>query len=567
MRHIDTPQEVYDSIEAEARLKYLPGSWNLSPRLTMGLLTAAMVIGGVVGGANLSLDNTVTFKTPNGETRTQPYWLVPKGVEVIRSDGGSGIVRGFGWIGMAVTGGLLVHLAGKQLSWEKFIGQIQTDAHITDVKTRKAAGEMAAMARLAREHKHEEMRNNFAAVQADQDFYEAIGFDPTQQQSTLPYSVPAPPMLSAAVNPTATATAKSASKDGAGGVLVVGVDYQLPNLVDYPSLLVFGVPGSGKSTFLHTIVDDKIAAGHEVEILDPHFVYGDWKGLNVYGKGLNYDELADRLKRFVAEVKNRFERLSTEKDVVFAPLSIICDEFTSWGQHVAGAAAFLRLAITEIRKINCFVVIAGHTDTLTGLGGKDSAGLSGLAKKTLLIIELIGKQDAITGKAVPAFEMRVKPPGWKASNALAVTYEPNGKISKPGNSIPEDSVLMCAKEELELDDVWGETATSEPSEPLPERGGGRFQDSKTNDKIADEPLEPSQGQDSKDSEVVYTLRNLTEKEAILAVQDSLAKGNKTSTIEKLWGCTKGGSEAYRRANEEYNYLISKTSTTADWLGF
>lgn len=556
-----TAQTLYDSIENEARRVHLPGSPNISPRLIMGVLAVIGGLGIALGSADLKLDPMITFKTSLGE-RTQPYWIVPKGAEIVKAEGSSGALRGFGWLAGAIAFGGLWHVAGKDLKWQKFVGDIQTTAHITAKKQRKASDEMESMAALSRQHDRLEMENNLEAAQINYDFHQAIGYTPdaTRFQYALPYGDPG--TLDDLTDPSTKVTESKKSKqiDKEKSSPIVGTDYILPPLTAFPVALVFGAAGSGKTTFVKKIAEGKLNAKHRVEVLDPHYSLGSWKGCTVYGKGFNYAEIDLRLIAFCQEVTRRYKRVAEEDNPVFEPFSIICDEFTMWGSRCDGAADFLLQCLTDIRKVKCYATICGHTNTITGLGGKKSAGIATLIKTAMLEIEIIGQQNPISGEAEPAYQLRCKLPGMVRKNAFAVKYQPDTESNEPGNSDPSLSLLMAdlPEPEVELEDYWAaDTKTQSP-----ERGSGRVQPSPTNDRS-----EPLQGPEFSQLEVVYGLKHLTKDEMVSAIRESLRTRNKGDTIFELWGCKKGGSSEYVKANREFNELAGDATETADWLGF
>ena len=69
----------------------------------------------------------------------------------------------------------------------------------------------------------------------------------------------------------------------------------MPNLSAYPSVFIYGVPGSGKTTFAQEELNKRLALGHEVIVLDPHVAYGAWPCCSVIGGGMNYQAINDKL--------------------------------------------------------------------------------------------------------------------------------------------------------------------------------------------------------------------------------------------------------------------------------
>jgi hypothetical protein len=57
----------------------------------------------------------------------------------------------------------------------------------------------------------------------------------------------------------------------------------------------------------------------------------------------------------------------------------------------------------------------------------------------------------------------------------------------------------------------------------------------------------------------FTNLNLTKNQAIELIQKLRTELNQTQTIEKLWECKKGGSEAWKRAYTEYKRLVEESA--------
>lgn len=58
-------------------------------------------------------------------------------------------------------------------------------------------------------------------------------------------------------------------------------------------------------------------------------------------------------------------------------------------------------------------------------------------------------------------------------------------------------------------------------------------------------------------EETFTSLNLTKKQAIELIQKLRSELNQTQTIEKLWECKKGGSEAWKRAYAQFKSLMGE----------
>ncbi|MEG4031531.1 hypothetical protein QUA54_05050 [Microcoleus sp. MOSTC5] len=48
----------------------------------------------------------------------------------------------------------------------------------------------------------------------------------------------------------------------------------MPILTNYPSVLIYGAPGSGKTTFAEQEVKRRLECGYQVIVCDPHAAFG-----------------------------------------------------------------------------------------------------------------------------------------------------------------------------------------------------------------------------------------------------------------------------------------------------
>ena len=223
---------------------------------------------------------------------------------------------------------------------------------------------------------------------------------------------------------------------------------KIPNLTWYPSVLIYGAPGSGKSTFAASEITKRKAAGHRVIVLDPHAAYGAWAGCEVIGGGMDYAKIDAKLAWFSTEVGKRYKRLHSEPNPSFEPLTFVCDEFTNWASRCESSENFFRTILSDIRKVEMMALVISHTRTLAGLA--NAKGFASLRDEALLEIEILGNQDAESGRATPRFEAMVKLPGQSLSDRTLVKL---AKHSSPGvdNSAPKPTLLDSEY----LERAWG----------------------------------------------------------------------------------------------------------------
>jgi hypothetical protein len=184
----------------------------------------------------------------------------------------------------------------------------------------------------------------------------------------------------------------------------------LAECLAYPCVLIYGPQGSGKSTLAKWLINERIKAGHDIEILDPHAAYGAWPGLAVYGAGMDYDACNKRLLAFADMVRARYTELSKRPGYNPKPLTVLTEEFTNWSSHCDAAGDYFASTLSDIRKVNMMAVYVAHGRTLASLGGK--AGAAAQRDQSLLEIEMLGTIGE-GGKAVPTGRCRIYYPGQK----------------------------------------------------------------------------------------------------------------------------------------------------------
>ena len=91
----------------------------------------------------------------------------------------------------------------------------------------------------------------------------------------------------------------------------------LQNFLEYPGLL-FGGMGAGKSWTARYLVMQKVRAGHQVVVLDPHAANHEWQGIRHIGAGMDYQAIAAFLRWYLDEIERRYQEFNrsglTEED-------------------------------------------------------------------------------------------------------------------------------------------------------------------------------------------------------------------------------------------------------------
>lgn len=207
------------------------------------------------------------------------------------------------------------------------------------------------------------------------------------------------------------------------------------DLMGYPSILLYGAQGAGKTSTAAWLIRERINAGHQVKVLDPHREYGQWDGLECVGDGMDYDAINDELKAFTDEIKARYKARAKTPNYNPPKLTLVCDEFTQWAKKCSHSATFFEESLTDIRKINLHVLFISHARTLTGLGG--SSGLAATRDAGLLELELEAQVDPVTKKASPKLLGWLKYPGvaMNERQRVAITSWMNGSMNFSGSGV------------------------------------------------------------------------------------------------------------------------------------
>lgn len=212
------------------------------------------------------------------------------------------------------------------------------------------------------------------------------------------------------------------------------------DLDGYPSILIFGPQGSGKTSFASWLMHRRIANGHAIEVCDPHRECGQWDGLKVYGDGMNYEQIDENLRLFIKRVKARYQQRASTPGCKFKKLTMVCDEFTQWSAKCSNAAEFFETALSDIRKVEMHVIFISHARTMSALGG--AKGLAKTRDAGLLEVELFAKVDPVTKKASPKLEGNLKFPGGDSRPIKIATYMKGDMSFKQPESRPNNVVPL-----------------------------------------------------------------------------------------------------------------------------
>ena len=278
-------------------------------------------------------------------------------------------------------------------------GQLQAIAHHAELEGYQQVAQLQAAERL-----YPQMAPYLSEVQ-DADYQEVPA--PQPQATSQPQAETAAPGQPAApVAPTSEPTADPTA--------------YLQNFLEYPGLL-FGGMGAGKSWTARYLVMEKVQAGHQVILLDPHAANHEWKGIRHIGAGMDYPAIAEFLQWYLDEIERRYQEFNrsglTEEDWQQSLrqqqriTSVVSEEMTNWADRLPGdiGSKFFKSAMSDSRKVLMPPLFVAHDRTLTALG--DAKGIARLRDAALLELELIPTIHPTTRKPVSSGQGKLKLPG------------------------------------------------------------------------------------------------------------------------------------------------------------
>lgn len=269
---------------------------------------------------------------------------------------------------------------------------------------------------------------------------------------------------------------------------------------DYHCVLIWGGQGGGKTTAASNIIKARKDAGHRILVFDPHAEKGQWQGLEVVGDGMDYEEIDQTMKWYFEECKKRYQLLRSEGSEAVKKLgkvTIVAEEITNYADRCKHSGEFVKACLSDNRKIFLNVIFISHGRTLETLGNA-----KGMAKT---------RDDSF-------FELHCISPTKESDRRWEVKY--------PGGSF--DPVDVPAWKNI--------FDFGEPVEPH------------------SEPLNQRNSNTSSDNAPRFTRFNLTKEQVLELINSLNSELNQTEIIEKLWGCKKGGSAAWKIAYEEFKLL-------------
>jgi hypothetical protein len=232
--------------------------------------------------------------------------------------------------------------------------------------------------------------------------------------------LPTPPLPTAVTSPPTAASGQPAGPVTPASEPTADPTAYLQNFLEYPGLL-FGGMGAGKSWTARYLVMEKVRAGHQVILLDPHAANHEWKGIRHIGAGMDYPAIAEFLQWYLDEIERRYQEFNhsglTEEDWQQSLrqqqriTSVVSEEMTNWADRLPGdiGSKFFKSAMSDSRKVLMPPLFVAHDRTLSALG--DAKGLARLRDAALLELELIPTIHPTTRKPVSSGQGKLKLPG------------------------------------------------------------------------------------------------------------------------------------------------------------
>jgi len=174
----------------------------------------------------------------------------------------------------------------------------------------------------------------------------------------------------------------------------------LPVLQTLDRILIIGGQGAGKTSLLNWLVEQKLADAH-VMILDSHASPFDWpEYAQVVGLGRDYAAIDAAFDAYIAELDRRYKLRATGEQLDFDKRIMVADELFAMNANV-DVKNRLKTLLTEARKVNMGVILAGHSERAANIGLDGSKDLlNGYQAQVFLDVDDEGRHvaEVKTGK-------------------------------------------------------------------------------------------------------------------------------------------------------------------------
>ena len=164
----------------------------------------------------------------------------------------------------------------------------------------------------------------------------------------------------------------------------------IKGLVNDGCVQFIGGKGSGKTEKLGWLIEQHCRKGHYVWVVDPFVAASDYKGLRVFGREWNFQEVARGIREFIDEAISRIKKRGKDENYdAFKQLHIhlAIDEMSNYGDRLEKIDPELMRDFWEIctqflRQVNMSVSMVSHGATQAMQGGeKAQRGRSAAVKR------------------------------------------------------------------------------------------------------------------------------------------------------------------------------------------
>lgn len=301
-----------------------------------------------------------------------------------------------------------------------------------------------------------------------------------------------------------------------------GGDYGwIDSFKSYGSIMIIGGKGSGKSTFVKWLAEQRQQQGDRVLVFDPHAAYGDWDGLDVIGRGKDYAALTDGMTKVSDDIDQRYAAIASEPNPTLPPVTLILEEMTGWAEHCDKAVLnrFDTALVADARKAKYRFIKISHNDTLSTTGGR---GGTKKTQESNARLYLNCKPDPTTPDGVsPAFTGTLIMPGGEPQT---VKISPEWRPARLGSAKVQQNPVNPPEQSLN---------------PTVSVDLGNLEPYRVQVQNLEKSLQ-SDGVSQADKVRKLHSQGLTQDQIILAV----------------YGATKGGSAAYKNARDEYRKILN-----------
>lgn len=176
--------------------------------------------------------------------------------------------------------------------------------------------------------------------------------------ATAPYRLhPNLSTLSAPAAPKAAEQAQLAPID----VSPVAAETWLAWVDAQPHVMIAGRTNAGKTTLATAILGERIRAGEQIIVCDPHWQPGKWHGVPAIGGGRAYAAILDALQSLLDEMDRRYQDYTQGREA-FDRLTVLIDEVPGLVGYCEGARlgvwrSFARVFGSEARKVRMSAIL------------------------------------------------------------------------------------------------------------------------------------------------------------------------------------------------------------------